>query len=231
MPRIFIIKQLLLCTCLLLSACERSDLRYFPVHSDRSWQYRINITTMDGAHGEKYFLQNLPAYKTEDDTIFARQTADGTRLLYTTTDEGIFRLATITSNGQQINEPAPRPILVYPLKIGTTWKDKTTTFLLEKSGPPQDTLFRIQEPVLLEYKITSVSDSVNVPAGTFNNCLKIEAAGRAHADVGNYVGKISITVKQTAWYAPDIGLIKSIRREQTNSFALNFGEYLMELEK
>lgn len=231
MRRTFIIKPLLLFVCVILSACERSDLRYFPVHSDRSWQYRISISTMDGAHEEKYFLQNLPGYKTEDDTIFAKQTADGTRILYTTTEQGIYRLATITSNGQQINETSPRPILVYPLKIGTTWKDQTTTFLLQKSGPPQDTLFRIQEPVQLEYKITSVSDLVNVPAGTFKNCVKIEAAGRAHADVGNYVGKITITVKQTAWYAPDIGLIKSTRKEQTNSFALNYGEYLMELEK
>ena len=189
MPRTFIIKPLLLIVCVLISACERSDLRYFPIRNDHSWQYRITISTMDGAHGEKYFLQNLPAYQTEDDNVFARQTADGTRIIYATTEQGIFRLAIISGSGRQTNEPSPRPILVYPIKIGTTWQDQTTTFLLEKSGPPQDTLFRIREPVLLEYKITSVSDLVNVPAGTFRNCLKVEAAGRAHANVGKLCRK------------------------------------------
>ncbi|MFK8067859.1 MAG: hypothetical protein AB8D52_06420 [Gammaproteobacteria bacterium] len=227
----FVFSQIVFISCLFASACEKADVDYFPLESDQEWQYNLSITTMDGTRNQKYLQYNFPEFKLEDQTVWPKQIGDGSKIFYTLTEEGVFRFGTITNAGQKISENPPSPVLIYPLEVGTSWQKKTTTFLLEKSGPPQDTLFRISEPLLMNHQIVSTDEIVTVPAGRFERCLKIEAKGQTSANVGNYIGKIDINVQQTFWYAPDRGLIKSLRVETTNNPSLNRGEYLMELEK
>ncbi len=184
---------------------------------------------MDGVQKKRYLIHNLPLRTMANHTVLPRQTGDGTTLLYRFSEQGVFLIATIDRHHQKKRLDSNRPVLLFPARPGTRWHDTTTTFLLEKTGPPQRTLFRIQERLTLEHRIVADNITVKVPAGTFTGCLRIDAHGRVNADVGNYVGKVRITIEQSQWYAPNTGLVKAVRREQTDSPALDHGEYEMVL--
>ncbi|MDX1519073.1 MAG: hypothetical protein R3318_03045, partial [Gammaproteobacteria bacterium] len=78
--------------------------------------------------------------------------------------------------------------------------------------------------------IESMRDTVKVPAGTFRNCMRIRTEGKAFVDAGNYVGNTVVGVDETSWYAPGVGLVKTVRKETTTKKALDYGEIILELE-
>ena len=41
----------------------------------------------------------------------------------------------------------------------------------------------------------------------------------------NYIGRASVDVETTEWYAPGVGLIKRLRKERISSPAIDPGEY------
>ena len=111
----------------------------------------------------------------------------------------------------------------------TEWEQITYTRLLKKTGPPQRTEFKIIAEVPLEIKIESLEDTVIVPAGQFNKCMRIKMIGSAYKDAGNYVGLTLVNVEQTNWYSSGVGLVKMERIETTQSDALDKGTLLVEL--
>ena len=87
------------------------------------------------------------------------------------------------------------------------------------------------EPTLVNgyNAVEHTAASVVVPAGRFDECLLVSGHGTTTADVGNYLGRTEIKVSTEDWFAPGVGLVKSIRTELTSSDALNFGRLSMEL--
>jgi hypothetical protein len=75
-----------------------------------------------------------------------------------------------------------------------------------------------------------MTDMVKVPAGAFENCMRVVMSGNAFVDAGNYVGKTIVRVTETNWYAPGVGLVKSVREESTKHRALDKGGIILELE-
>jgi hypothetical protein len=100
---------------------------------------------------------------------------------------------------------------------------------LKKTGPPQKTVFEIFAKVELEGKIETLDAMVIVPAGRFENCMKITMRGSSFKDAGNYVGLTLVNVEQTSWYAKGVGLVRMERIETTESNALDKGTLLIEL--
>jgi len=116
------------------------------------------------------------------------------------------------------------------LEKNTQWQDISQTRLLVKTGPPVKTEFKIEAQIPLEISIDSTDDTVSVPAGNFHHCIKLTKQGAEFKDAGNYIGRTIIRVKETSWYAPGVGLVKSIREETTDSKALDKGQLVIELE-
>ncbi|MCY4360667.1 MAG: hypothetical protein OXE42_00570, partial [Gammaproteobacteria bacterium] len=65
----------------------------------------------------------------------------------------------------------------------------------------------------MDYTITSLDETVNVPAGHFSRCLRIDAVGFLDLPQRIMLGIRRFKVEQTQWYAPEVGLIKMTRRE------------------
>jgi hypothetical protein len=51
------------------------------------------------------------------------------------------------------------------------------------------------------------------------------------ADVGNYIGRTTIEVRTTDWFAPAVGLVLSERVERTGASALDFGRVTLTLDR
>ncbi|HAZ60546.1 MAG TPA: hypothetical protein DCY89_03115 [Gammaproteobacteria bacterium] len=209
--------------------------RYFPTESGLRWTYRLTRTTMDGSQVRPYYVEHrgpvLVAGRA--DSVLEQRTFDGNRYFFARDPtRGWLRLG-----AQSATDEAPRwavePWLVLPasLDVGRSWQQLTPVRVLEKTGPPQETLFRVQVSLPVEYRLAARDERVEVPAGSFSGCLRIEGRGSISTHLGNYLGLGSVTVESTAWFAPGVGLVKQRLVERTNRPALDRGEMQLELTR
>lgn len=228
-PHTMAIRLFLLSALVLLAACYRADSdSYFPIEPGMAWSYSLNVTTMDGSQIKKHLVQAAAPREWNGQSLPVRRTVDGTWLFYQETDMGLY-----LAGHQAPGQPTPvalaerrQPVLHYPLETGTKWSVETETIALFRTGPPQRTEYRITAPVLVHYEVESVNDTVTVPAGRFYNCLRVRGTGvRRQYDAGNYIGRTDISIDKTDWYAPGVGLVKSVRKESTTNRVLNHGEH------
>ncbi len=137
-------------------------------------------------------------------------------LFYVLDDTGYYEYAE-----QKSDMPEPKILEnpVYEFKTpcfeGKTWQGNQDTFLLVR---------KIKVPAL--FTIEKVDDVVTVPAGTFERCIRI----RAYSHVKNSKGTV-IKFEAFYWYAPDVGYIKSIYKEECSNPALGKGgKYMVDLK-
>lgn len=221
----------LLFSLCLLAACGPADVEYFPLAEGKYWRYRMTYQTMDGTFNGVYAVENLGPREIDDQVLYVRQLIDGSYNYFRRDDKGVMlvgREKTVDLETQYTG--SSHYIFQYPLQVGSEWQNMIISKALIKTGPPQKTEFHIRARVPVTVKIESMNDSVRVPAGTFSNCMRITFKGDAFIDAGNYVGMTIVRVSETNWYAPRVGLIKSIRKESTKHRALDKGEIILELE-
>ena len=218
---------LVICT-----SCSNKEYSYFPLNSGLKWHYNVLLTTRDGLKKQKYILHNIGSDKLNGEPVFLRKSLDGTTLYYSVLEKGIYYLG---SSDSSVLDPKfisdKRLVIPKPFAINTKWEQLTTTKLLKKTGPPQKTVFKIIAKAPLEIKIESLDDTVVVPAGQFNNCMRIKMTGSSYKNAGNYVGLTLVNVEQTNWYSPGVGLVKMERLETTQSAALDKGTLSIELTR
>ncbi|MFT4583078.1 MAG: hypothetical protein ACI915_001162 [Gammaproteobacteria bacterium] len=230
-PSMFQISRICLVSVLCLAGCGEGEVDYFPLDSNRYWQYRIERTTMDGAVTQKYLLKALPAQILYETDVVAKRTVDGHQYFYRRDELGIHRIAHKLRDQPEIEADMPAVlILPHELQVGFSWEQRSVTSVLENSGPPWETLFRLIHPITLTYTIESLDDVVAVKAGEFRHCLRVVANGKATAEVGNYVGRADIRVHTIDWYAPNVGLVRSERHETSSAKPLGAGSVSLELE-
>lgn len=214
----------------LCTSCADNNDSYFPLTKGLKWQYDVALITRDGLSNQKYMFNSLGEGKLNGEPVFLRESVDGTVSYYSNTGGGTHYLG--HKDSQSLNpgfNEYKHTILPDAISVDRKWEEETITRLLQKTGPPQKTLFRIITKVPLEVKVESLNETVIVPAGKFENCLKISKTGSVYKDAGNYVGLTVVSVKQSNWYAPGVGLVKLERIETTERQALDKGTLLVEL--
>jgi hypothetical protein len=218
-----------LCAC----TAGSDDTHYFPTEPGWRWTYRMQRTTMDGSSSQLYYVEGRGAAAIGTTVpSFEQRTFDGNRYYYQRTPHGLVRVAV-----QGVADPAPRfaesPWQVFPaeLRPGVEWRQPTQTKVLEKTGPPQITLFRVNTAIPVTYRVETFDDVVEVPAGRFSNCMRIDGHGSLTTNIGNYVGITTVDITVRDWYAPGVGLVKSDLVETTTSAALNRGSLRLELSE
>ena len=214
-----------------ITACEKQKASYFPLEPGLEWRYNVIKTTRDGVERQKYIFINLDEREVNGQVVTARRFMDGALLFYRETDEGVLYTGKMFKTGMDVSvENEASFVFHYPLEQGNEWEELTTTKLLKKTGPPQKTVFIITANISVKVTVAAVDDTVKVPAGTFTHCIRIEKKGSDFVNAGNYIGLTVVRVKETSWYAPGVGLVKSMREEKTDKKALDKGTQIIELE-
>ncbi len=219
----------------LFAACGQDDAgeRLFPLEPGREWQYRVVRTTMDGTRELRHVVRAV-AVPSGSELSGLRMTLDGRSLRYARTAEGLFRLGDDAAGSTRHAGPAPgAPRLVLPdaVAAGATWQSRDVTSVLENTGPPWETLFRITVPVPMRYEVVRDDATIETPGGRFERCLLVEGHGSTNADVGNYIGHATIEIRSREWFAPGVGLVRLERDERTDAAALSAGRLVMELDR
>jgi hypothetical protein len=220
----------------LLGACgdgKGSEDAYFPTERGMRWVYRMTRTTMDGTRVRPYYIEHhgpvlLPG---RAEPVEEQRTFDGNRyFLLRDPGQGWLRVG-VQSTGDESPRISVEPRLLLPARreIGHSWRQTTQVRVLEKTGPPQETLFRVQASLPVVYRIEGTDETVTVPAGTFTGCLRIEGRGSISTHLGNYLGVGTVEMQSAEWYAPGVGLVRQSIVERTNRQALDHGELLLEL--
>ncbi len=216
----------------LLSACGEpaSVERFFPLEPGQTWIYRVERTTMDGTAQMRHAITSLVPPTSPPGISAARESLGGQRYLYRIDERGVWRL---DSPREDADAAATTPQLVLPRGLAPTssWQSESRTSVLENTGPPWETLFRIDVALTMNYTIESMDGEITTPAGRFGDCLVIRGHGTTNADVGNYIGHTEIEVDSREWFAPGIGLVRMERTETTAAKALSSGRLVMELDR
>jgi hypothetical protein len=235
----------LLAAIALLPGCADRGHNYFPLGQGWWWQYGVAVRTMDGESRQKYVLAGLAPVEVGDVLLYPRKSPEGYILYYRASEHGITRLprldrgtmdkralASLVRADKDAARQLPSEQLILPRKLapGHSWKAVSATSVLQMSGPPYLALYQLKALVPVTYTIENMNDTVKVPAGTFENCLRVSGRGSIPVEAGGHIGNVEVIIETTDWYAPGVGLVKTFRREKTTSPILRAGDYLLELE-
>lgn len=166
---------------------------YYPLKEGLTWVYSVS-SNKPGA--EKITVTSLPPRQVQGKTASPRkwELPGGVKYYFIAKDAaGVYRYAE-----QKGDSGAPQIItpkvyyLKNPVARGTTWNTSTKL-------PEGDLKVNIT--------VESVDETVQVPAGTFKNCVKLKHQGQMQPSGGG-AAPLSLTAHE--WYAPGVGLVKSI---------------------
>ena len=194
---------------LLCAACASEDDDYFPTTPGYEWVYDVSRTALRSSEPiiQKSIVRNLRAERVGAQRYYPKIYASGEKRYFTRTSDGVaYRRA-----GAQ----RPALILSHPPAPGARWRAPSRLYLFELPGKPgqdrdQD---QIKPALTLDYAIVGTDDVVDVPAGRFARCVRVEAQGFLDLPARAALGIRSIKVEQTQWFAPGVGLVKMTRRE------------------
>lgn len=204
--------RLLLVLASVLCSCGNS---FFPLEEGLAWTYQMSMETDYGrVSSVKMKIENMKKRELAGRQVTPQKVNLGgpTSFNFMVDDsEGIFEFA---SQGANSAEPAilsnPLFYLRHPLQVGTEWKIHRAPVFLK-------------EPFTMSARIESIEETVTVPAGTFERCIKVVAAG---VERGVLFGdNVEIKFDRSTWFCPGVGLVKHVRHEGRRSLSLQLESY------
>ncbi len=222
-----------LAAALLAAGCSKpppsADL--FPLESGHRWTYRqLTLMDDDSRDDASLVMRTLPSEDFEGTPAFRRRSDDGVNYWIKRDETGIRRIASGYELAKEPTRDEPgRYVLKEPLVVGTEWQATTIPYLLKRrQGFPQE-LRHEGKQVMMGYRIEALKETVTVPAGRYEGCLKVrgQASLRLYADA--VAGWKDIPLTTHEWYCPGPGLVKMERLEPANSPYLTGGKFTLEL--
>jgi hypothetical protein len=210
MKRPTILILLLTAAWLLISCGRGTDHGYFPLGKGAAWEYNISYKVRGELRSHKRLLSNGPPVEVDEQLYYPRAELNGHRDYYQKTAAGIVHVDPVSGDKTLV--------LKYPLKQGQQWQARSKIRVLEVTGAFVPTFkARLVRPVSVTYRIEDTDDTISVAAGTFRHCLRVHGDGRLFAGrtLQEFMGIDSINIDQTDWYAPGVGLVKTVRDEYT----------------
>jgi len=207
---------------------------YFPLDAGWTWRYRVNSEIKNvGKEHTAMLVTNRDRLVVQGRKVVPRLYHDGHRYYYVAQDDGV-RLVADRAPGAEVKPARPdQYVLKYPLKAGTSWPVWSHTSLLRRQvfSPTRVIMVPITTPIEVTYTIEGKGDVVKVPAGTFRDCLRLRGKASAKRDLGDRIGEVEVSVETTEWFAPGVGLVKMVRKEDSQPESPFAGAMTVELEK
>jgi hypothetical protein len=165
---------------------------YYPLKPGMTWEYGVASSQ---AGTRKITIKNLPAREINGKKVTPREWKTGGTVRYylvAQDDLGIYRYGELKSEKGEPEVTLPKVYyLKEPVDLGTTWD------IVTKMGDRQ---------VKVNLTVEKINDVVQVPAGTFKDCVKIQHEGEAQPRKD----QAGFAIMAYEWYAPGAGLVKSL---------------------
>ena len=205
---------------IILTACNKDN--YLPKNLNETVHYEVIFK--DKEQKIKKYRQSYFVIQGKDNKIILLKN-DGELMSFQVENTGIeIQTSHYTENKNlekvQFNRKTYLPL---PVRIGSKWIEKDKTTLKLKLG--YDRVYNSNLPVDITNEIIG-EDFVKLKNGKKIRCLKIQGLGETSFIPGPPLGKIEIKVKTELWLSKGYGLVKYIRKEQSDSVTM--GEILYE---
>mgnify|MGYP000644903522 FL=1 len=205
---------------IILTACNKDN--YLPKNLNETVHYEVIFK--DKEQKIKKYRQSYFVIQGKDNKIILLKN-DGELMSFQVENTRIeIQTSHYTENKNlekvQFNRKTYLPL---PVRIGSKWIEKDKTTLKLKLG--YDRVYNSNLPVDITNEIIG-EDFVKLKNGKKIRCLKIQGLGETSFIPGPPLGKIEIKVKTELWLSKGYGLVKYIRKEQSDSVTM--GEILYE---
>lgn len=219
--------------CTLLFACTRSAPapEYFPLDPGLRWDYAVHEHSKLTDRVSRLSLRNLDPVTRENHLYSRRLASDGNEYWLAQAGPALQRVGVRTAiDFEPRMDAAPRTVLQLPISAGQWWLVETRPYILERAEPfrerfSQDDSKRIE----LRMQVTALDEVVEVPAGRFEHCLKLEGSGLLNVLADARIGASDVPVTHIEWYAPGVGLVKLLRTETLDTQQIVGGTVEMQL--
>ena len=186
---------------------------YYPLEQGRSWTYSVTKFDAQDTKQVSEFSRRTKPMRTLDgrQVVPLEYSKDGriTGWVYVIEDD----TGTLWYARQGAKQSTPTPFgkyaIRYPIGIGASWSDSMRTFLLP-----------VDEEVPYTMTIVVLADSVTVPAGRFENCLRVRLQGKKKIEGGLYWGG-TVSLDATDWYCAGVGFVKSVLEQRIDHFLID----------
>lgn len=212
------------------SGCAESPADYLPFAEGRQWHYRVTRNEQLRPIQEELSIRvdGIISLGGQSVAVFAQPPYS--KNYYTADQDGIRRVATARGmDGAVIPDSADHYVLRYPGGSAGTWILPSTLALIEERISEGVAIRDQKIPLAMTYKVAGSDAEVSVPAGSYRGCLRIDGTGAALVPVHKGETTVRVDVASSDWYAPGVGLVKSVRTETSPSDFLVPGTYTQEL--
>lgn len=225
------IHRLSMVAAVALAGCGgKPEPEYFPLNEGYRWEYRMQETNPLVDRRLPLTMENLGLRERDGRRYFLRRSSEGNEY-WLVAEHGVQRAgARSWIGGMPLPDAEPQTVLPERIELGQEWRIVTRPFILERAEPFRERFAQDESKnVELSMRIASVDDTVEVPAGRFTHCVRVEGQGRLFVLADARIGASEVPVTHTEWFAPGVGLIKLVRREDLNTTQIVGGEVSMEL--
>ena len=223
---------LLLC-CVAIAGCSRAPAPddYFPLGPGLSWRYQLTRVFKSRTAQATFSEVNLGSVEFDGRQTTLRRTGEDNHYYVERRADGIYRVA--KRNVAEIaphKDKSPRMILPQPLRVGATWSNPSQPYALRRIQPYEDSLTHGVH-FDMTYQLVADDDTVEVPAGRFEHCLRVEGSAQLSLYSDARLGYQEIPIKTTEWYAPGVGLVKLVREEPLDTEVFEGGTITLALAR
>lgn len=213
-----------------LAGCTEKIETYFPDEPGLTWVYAVHTKNRREESHHRLVIENLKSTADGRRTILPQRRHDGSMAYYAIDARGVYRQQTTESTATPRRSAREEPVLAYPLRVGHGWRQTVGTALIPQAGCGICTTTGwVHESVRLRYRIVSTHAVADVQAGLFTDCIEVRATGHVSINAGTQIEPVNIRIDIAEWYAPGVGLVKRVWREQPDQVLFSPGELSMEL--
>lgn len=171
--------------------------QYFPLNVDDTWIYKVTLIR-DAGYSEYVAMSSIIEKSILDDKdvyAFENNLNEKPLFYYSKAQDGVYLHKMVEDESYSVFTP-PLPVFADPMQLnkGNIFSGKAK--LYDNNG-------RLIEEykVDIESKLNGI-ESITVPGGKFENCLKIDSGMKF------YKKRNTRTVEQTIWLAKNVGKVK-----------------------
>lgn len=188
---------------------------YFPLTVGRQWVYEADTDLNDPEVDTELTLSVDRVVRFEGKDTWVRRSADGAEYYIQRDEKGIARVALRTDVEEEATkDPAPRTILKLPLTPNTTWEGGITVpYLIRRTNEYPNNL-KGSHRAPMTYSVVSMKESIEVPYGQFEDCIKVEGRAYIKLFTDPVNGFNDVPLITTEWYCKDAGLVAFQREEK-----------------
>ena len=209
---------------LCLSACGQSvSESYFPLKVGARWIYQLQTDMADPPVDARLEMSLDRQVSFAGVDTWVHRAESGVEYYLQDSSAGLQRVASRLDTEEQATlDEKPRTVLPHNLVVGAEWDIPTVPYLLRRMAEfPRELKYRSH--ALMHYTLEALDDTVTVPAGKFEHCVRVRGNANFRLFVDPVQGFAEQPVTSVEWYCKGVGLTRFDREEKLNSSFLTGG--------